>query len=270
MLRDRQSSLRSFRLLGLAVGASRREIRDAYLRLIKAWHPDLRRDDPQRAEETSKRLNAAFRQLKSLTPGELEELRVEVAASTAAAGGEATGLDLHRDRDREPTLAGFRPPVAARRRRATVLSFERRGRDVVGAVEISSREVAMGARWQFVLPTCVDCAGWGARLGERLHVCTACHGLGATGLPLSPGPLSICRRCRGRGCFYDRECPGCGGSGESGHYVVRCRLAAGVGRGFLGVLDGLGHPGTRGGDAGDLYLAITGQPASRCSRQGSQ
>lgn len=252
MSKKLETVVRSYEQLGLPVGASPEEVRDTYRRLIRTWHPDVHRGDRERAEETSKSLNAAFHELKALEPATLEALRARSAA-VARPAAKAEGRPRRSRRWRWPRRRSAPPPPP----RPTTLP--RRGRDIVGTVEVSSREALLGGRWQFALSTCRTCGGWGADPAEALEICSACRGLGADGLPVD-GSLVRCASCRGRGCSVRSRCGACGGSGEGVRFVVRCRVPAGIPPGFLGVLDGLGHPGTGGGEAGDLYLAVVVQP----------
>ncbi len=262
--KSRRHATRCLEQLGLTAGASPEEVRTAYRPLIRIWHPDRHLDDPRRAEEKSKELNAAF--------GVLKKLDVEQLAAVARPprrrprkAREQSNPQARRAGDSTPRatrsqavdtrswgrqeVAGRVPPKVTRRR----------GRDIIAAVQLTPEEAWYGARWQLALATCPDCAGWGAALGQPFHVCQDCRGLGAdTASPASW--LAPCGLCCGRGCFFEHACRRCAGSGESSRFVTRCRVDPGNGRAFFGILEGLGHPGARGAAAGNLYLISRNTP----------
>ena len=263
---------RSYRTLGLPVGATRDEIRSAYRKLVKLCHPDVFRGDMETAEAKVKSLNAAFRHLKSASASELSA--AEEVYRSRVAGKRRPKPASARPRSKSANRAYSRPAPGTRRRRGPQATTQaasrnrvavpavykppavRRGRHSVGEVELTRRESFHGARWKLVLPTCLACGGWGSDLSAELEVCGDCRGLGLMALGEGGRQVRPCLRCSGYGCHVKRPCEVCGGSISSTVYTAQFSIAPGIGHDFCGLVDGLGHPGVGGAPPGDLYLFI--------------
>ncbi len=236
-----------YRALGLEVGASNRSVRTAYRKLMKQWHPDVNHDSAGSIEK-AKELNDAFGRLKSLSAGELRALKVFDRSSSRTSKPQP----LSRPAPPRPAPRHTAPPTRSSIYRAYA-RHHRRGRDVIGRVDLTPQEELFGARWQFSIPTCHTCGGWGAAIDARLVVCDSCGGLGAN---VRRWPTAVCSSCGGRGGHYNRVCPTCDGHGNSALYSAKFHVPPGTGRDFCGLVDGLGHRGIGGEAPGDLYLLV--------------
>jgi len=276
MTKHYQRLVRSYEVLDLQVGASQAVIKKAHRKLIKEWHPDVHPEDPESAADKAKTINDAFSRLKSASADELKAVEVFFSSQRSLRKSRASRPTVKRGRQTTPRRASpsnaRRAPEPGRQsqdktRRQTPawnldpircsLRPRRRGRDVIGQVEISSRESIAGARWKFILPTCRSCGGWGADIGGKLRGCRACNGLGIRGLALDGfESLSLCSGCGGRGCTFETLCETCRGEGCSTVYTAKFCLPPRLGRQFVGVVEGLGHPGVGDAAPGDLYLLV--------------
>ena len=253
-----------YQTLDLPVGARPKELKRTYRELMKLWHPDVCQESPQQAEEQAKSINVAFSSLISLTPQDLEAVVSFHRSATRRARSRRPGPtggapSTPRRTHRPPSEAGG--PLEVRRRKTPAGNtppWRRRGRDVLGTVQISPRESMVGARWKFLVATCRRCGGWGADIQTEFMVCTCCRGLGFQGVDSvdSARQLAICPSCSGRGGFCTQACQACDGTGESTSYAVACKVPPGVAENQCGVLKGLGHPGVSGGLPGDLFLIL--------------
>lgn len=232
MRQDVDRALESYRVLGLKVGTPQAEIRRAYRHLMKSWHPDVCAESL--AEQRARSINRAFEHLKSLSPEELRRVT--------------------RSRRRAPQSR--RPPRSTSSVSEVVSPLKRRGQDIAGRARVSRLEILRGARWKFILPTCHQCAGWGAAPGQAFEPCGECHGLGIDLLGGGThGPPRPCGACHGVGCRFERPCPDCRGSGASTVYEARLALPSHSELGWS-VVRGLGHPGLGTARAGDLYVQV--------------
>lgn len=248
MSKHYQVLIDGYRALGLEVGASTRNVRTAYRKLMKQWHPDVNRDSASSVEK-AKELNDAFGRLKSLSAGDLKALKVFYRSS-----GPSPGPRRQTSRQTPPSRTAPRwspPPRPVHNR--TSGRHRRRGRDVIGEVDLTAQEQLLGAHWRLAIPTCHTCGGWGAAIDARMTVCESCEGLG---VDVMRWPTSACGHCSGRGGYYNRVCTTCGGHGNCASYSAKFYVPPGAGRDYCGLVDGLGHRGIGGETAGDLYILV--------------
>jgi len=239
--------------LGVKKGASAGEIKKAYRKLARRYHPDANQGDKQ-AEERFKRISEAYDVL-----GDAEKRKqYDRGTGPFAAGG--------------PGFGGFDPGAFAGGV-GDIFDFIRgtagrgggqrapgqRGADLETEVRISFDQSIEGAQVPLSVPTsepCPTCRGTGAKPGTTPSVCPQCQGRGVEAS--SQGPFSIsqpCSRCGGRGTVIEEPCPTCAGTGAR-KTVKRYRVTipAGVRDGSRVRLAGKGEPGRGGGPPGDLYV----------------
>ncbi len=149
---------------------------------------------------------------------------------------------------------------------------ERRdAQDIVETVTISLEEAARGTQHTATVEreeTCPACHGLGERGGPHLETCDACKG--TQWLPSERnGPPRLCHHCTGTGYVLTSSCPTCLGAGSvRATHTLQVTIPAGVADGQRIRLRGQGHPGLRGGPAGDLYLSVHVQPSRALKREG--
>lgn len=259
-----------YKVLGVPKDAKADEIKKAYRKLARQYHPDANKGDAA-AEERFKEISEAYDVLSDeARRKEYDEARALFGSGgfrvPGGAGGGQFGFDLG---DLFGTagagsagglgdvlggLFGGRGgrPGAAR---------PRRGADVESEVTLSFSDAVHGATVPLRMTSekaCPACSGTGGRGGSLPHQCPTCLGTGQTSR--NQGGFAFaepCRTCRGRGLVVDDPCPECQGSGRAvGTKVMNVRIPAGVHDGKRIRLKGKGAPGERGGPAGDLLVLV--------------
>lgn len=244
--------------LNVPKNASAEDIKKAYRKLARQYHPDRNPDDKQ-AEERFKEISQAHDVL-----GDPEKRKQYDSGSgpfaTGAPGGGFGGFqnfdfDASSMGDILSNLFGGGAGRSGRRARTR----PERGRDLQVEVQISFDQAISGAQVSLSVPTrgvCETCHGTGAKPGTTPKVCPKCEGRGIE--TQGQGMFSIsqpCSRCGGSGTVIEDPCPTCQGSG-SVRTVKRYKvnIPPGVKEGSRIRVAGKGEAGQNGGPAGDLYV----------------
>ncbi len=247
-----------YKTLGVDSKASPEEIKKAYRKLARRYHPDRNPDDKQ-AEERFKEVSQAYDVL-----GDPEKRgQYDSGTGPFAAGGPGGGFggfgnfdfDASSMGDILSNLFGGAGRGGGRRSR----SRPERGRDLETEVRISFDQAIAGAQVPLSVPTtgtCATCHGTGAKPGTTPKVCPRCEGRGIE--TQGQGMFSIsqpCSRCGGTGTVIESPCPTCHGSGAVRTVKrLRVNIPAGVKPGSRIRVPGKGEAGVRGGPPGDLYV----------------
>ena len=276
-----------YKVLGVPKDASPDEIKRAYRKLARRYHPDQNKGDPA-AEERFKEIGEAYGvlsdpskrkeydearelfgsgQFRFTTPGGGPRggrgtggVGFDLGDLFGGAGGAGGGLgDL---------FGGLFGGAGRTRTQAP-----RRGADVDSEVTLRFTDAVHGATVPIRMTTqapCAACHGTGARAGTSPQVCPTCGGTGTTSRAQGAFAFSEpCRTCRGRGLVVDDPCPVCHGSGRApSTRTMNVRIPAGVADGQRIRLAGKGAPGERGGPAGDLNVTVHVQPHPVFGRSG--
>ena len=254
--------------LGVAKDASPEDIKKAYRKLARKYHPDANQGDPA-AEERFKRISHAYDVLsdadkrREYDAAQMFGGRVPPGAGgDAGFGGFGDFSDMFGDMFRRGgARAGGPPPPPPR------------GQDVEVEVTLSFEQAMNGA--QIVVTadieeTCGVCAGSGAKAGTSPRLCPDCRGRGVIGRDLGGFSLGQpCPRCHGNGTIIDDPCTNCHGSGtvpERKRYPVK--IPPGVKDGTRVRQPGKGQGGVRGGKAGDLIVITRVTPSRVYVRSG--
>ncbi|MGO9751683.1 MAG: molecular chaperone DnaJ [Solirubrobacteraceae bacterium] len=253
-----------YKILGVGKNASDPEIKKAYRKLARQYHPDRNAGDKQ-AEERFKQISQANDVLSDpdkrkaydragglggfAMPGGFDPSSFgggfgDILSNLFGGGGGGGGGGAGAARG-----AGARPGRAP----------EARGADLETEVALTFDEAVSGAQVPLSVSTsqpCPTCHGTGAKPGTSAKVCPACSGRGIESQ--SQGIFSIsqpCSRCGGSGTVIDDPCPTCNGSGaQRSVRRLRVNVPAGVRDGSRVKLAGKGEPGLRGAPPGDLYV----------------
>jgi molecular chaperone DnaJ len=246
-----------YKVLGVSKKASDEEIKKAYRKLARQYHPDRNPDDPK-AEERFKEVQGAYDTLSDPEKREQYDAGGMFGAfgggggspfgGSGSPGGGFGGVDLG------DILGGMFGRGGRRGEPQRV-----QGRDLETEVSLSFDQAVNGAQIDVNVPKaerCTTCHGSGAKPGTSPTTCPRCEGRGVDAQ--SQGFFSIsqpCPQCGGAGQIIEDPCPICGGSGltqQTKRYKVN--IPAGVKNGTRIRLAGKGEAGPRGGPPGDLYV----------------
>ena len=241
--------------LGVSRDASPDEIKRAYRKLARQYHPDANSDDPS-AEERFKEIGHAYEVLSN--PDKKRNYDMFGHERGAGAGGAGGFGDFG---DISDLFSQFFGGAGTSQRR----SGPARGSDVLAEVELTLEEAALGVQRDVevtTLTTCPDCEGSGARPGTSPVTCEDCNGTGEIrsvrrtmlGNMVTAHP---CPTCRGAGERILDPCSNCRGTGRVPVTdTLTVQVPAGVDDGAQLRVSGRGESGTRGGRAGDLYVTV--------------
>jgi molecular chaperone DnaJ len=251
-----------YEVLGVSRGAPEDEIKKAYRKLARQYHPDRNQGNPE-AEERFKEIQQAYDTLSDPEKRKQYDAGGMFAGMGGFGGGGpagARGFPGGFASDLGDIFSSF---FGGRTRGAEPRT---RGRDLETEVHLSFEEAMNGAQITVAVPKsapCETCGGSGAKPGTSPRVCPRCGGRGVDAQ--SQGPFSIsqpCPECGGQGSVIDDPCPTCGGTGIT-HQTKRYRVnvPAGVHDGSRIRLAGRGEAGVRGGPPGDLYVTTRVSPS---------
>jgi molecular chaperone DnaJ len=252
-----------YKALGVSKGASAEEIKKAYRKLARKYHPDANKGDAA-SEERFKEISEAYNVLSdSKRRAEYDEARSLFGAGARVPGG-AGGFDLGDIFGSSGSGGGLGDLLGGmfgRGSRTTTQARPRRGADVETEASLSFSDAIDGATVSLRLTDegpCAVCRGTGAKAGTVPKVCPTCQGTGQSSRDLGSFAFSEpCATCRGRGLVVDDPCTTCGGSGRAlSARTIQARIPAGVADGQRIKLKGKGAPGERGGPPGDLYVRV--------------
>ena len=260
--------------LGVAKNASDDEIKKAYRKLARQYHPDRNPDDPA-AEEKFKDVQAAYDLL-----SDPEKRKAYDTFGSAAGRGFPGGADMGGARFEDFDLGnlgdilggmfggGFGRGQRQDARRPV------RGDDLEAHVRISFEDSLNGAQVRIPVEVdspCSTCGGTGAEPGTVPVTCPQCGGRGV--VSDSQGLFAFsqpCPRCQGHGTIIEKPCRTCRGTGRertTKRYSVK--IPAGARSGTRVRLKGKGGAGHHGGPAGDLFVVVDVEPSPLYERRGS-
>ena len=265
-----------YRVLGVAESATAKEIKSAYRKLSRQYHPDNNPGDTP-AEERFKEVSAAYEVVgtpeKRKEYDEVRRLGPAAAGFPGAGGGGGTGGFSFQDAgdlgDLLGGLFGRSGRGAGRGGRGP-----HRGHDLETELHLTFDDAVSGITTTVHLTSdapCHTCNGSGAAPGSVPHRCGNCGGQGVVSDPQGLFSLSSpCPVCGGRGTVVDDPCPTCRGTGvERRPRLVKVRVPAGVDEGQRIRLKGRGGPGQNGGPPGDLYVVVRVSPHTIFQRKGN-
>ncbi len=270
-----------YEVLGLQKGASDEEIKKAYRKLAKQYHPDLNPGDKE-AEAHFKEVGEAYEVLsdseKKARYDQFGHAGVDPNFGGGYGGGSVDFGDIGDIGDIFSSIfgGGFGGGFGGSSRRANP-NAPRRGSDAAASVILSFDEAAKGCKKKVGVQriiTCPDCTGSGAKAGTSPKSCPQCGGSGYEtrqqrtpfGVMQTQAP---CSRCQGKGRIIESPCPSCGGQGRIRKTEqVGVNIPAGIDDGQVINIPGKGNAGVNGGPAGDLQIQISVRPHPLFERDG--
>lgn len=266
-----------YEVLGVQKGASDDEIKKAYRKTAKKYHPDLHPDDKE-AEEKFKECNEAYEVLSDPQ----KKARYDqfgfagVDPNYGAGQGGAGGYGFDGDIDLGDIFSSFfgggfggfggKNPNAPQR-----------GRDIQITVSLTFEEAAKGCKKEVEVPKiedCSECGGTGAAKGTLPKTCPDCGGRGVVNVQSRTafGVMSTqrtCSTCGGRGKIIEHPCQKCAGKGKVRRKnKITVDIPAGIDEDRIINMRGYGDSGFNGGPAGDLKVVVDIKPHPHFKRDG--
>lgn len=264
-----------YEILGVEKNASKDEIKSAFRKMARQWHPDINK--APEAEAKFKELGKAYETLmdddKRATYDRFGEDGLNNAGFNTQ-GPFANGFGDLEEVFNSFFGGGFGGFGGGRRQDPNA---PQRGDDLRLDIELEFEEAAFGINREIKidhLETCPTCKGTGAKEGSKPQTCQTCGGRGSiqqtTRTVLGQfTQIVTCPHCHGKGTIISSPCPDCKGDGRKNtEKKLEVKIPAGVDNGSKMRLSQEGDAGKNGGIAGDLYIVIHVKPSSYYERDG--
>jgi molecular chaperone DnaJ len=263
-----------YEVLGVSRDADEKELKSAFRKLAKQYHPDANPGD-DKAEHKFKEIAEAYEVLKNkehrAAYDRFGHAAFEGGGGPGGPGGFGPEFSSSMSDIFEDLFGEF---MGGRRQGGRRGSGAARGSDLRYNMEISLTEAFTGKSAQIRVPTsvtCETCSGQGSKPGSKPATCSACNGAGA--VRSSSGFFTVertCPQCQGRGETITDPCTECSGAGRvTRERNLSVNIPAGVEDGTRIRLAGEGEAGMRGGPAGDLYIFLSIKPHEFFQRDGA-
>ncbi|MCX7710422.1 MAG: molecular chaperone DnaJ [Clostridia bacterium] len=268
-----------YEVLGVDKNASEADLKKAYRKLAKQYHPDVNPDDKV-AEAKFKEVNEAYEVLSDSQKRARYDQFGHAGTDPNGFGGGYQGgfgdFDFGGIGDIFETFfggSGFGGGRSGRNKNGP-----QKGADLKYAMEISFEEAAFGVEREISinrLENCVTCGGSGAKAGTTPATCKHCGGSGQVQYKQNTPfgqfvNIKTCDVCHGEGKIITDPCNTCSGKGKVKKSVkIKINVPAGIDDGQTISLRGEGEPGSKGGPNGDLYISIRVRTHTIFQRQGN-
>jgi molecular chaperone DnaJ len=262
-----------YEVLGVSRSATDDEIKKAFRRLAKQYHPDANKE--QGAEARFIEINEAYEVLSDAQKRSAYD-RFGHAGVTSGAGAGAAGFngDFGGFGSINDLFETFFASASASQRR----SGSQRGADLRYDLTITFEQAVFGCQKDIELPrweNCTTCSGSGAAPGTSTARCSACQGTGEIRRVQQSifgqfVNVTMCERCRGEGRVITTPCEKCRGQGRvRNNRRVKVNIPAGVDDGINVRVTGEGEVSSRGGTPGNLYVILSVKPHPFFKRNGN-
>lgn len=266
-----------YEILGVGRGASADEIKKAYRKLTRKYHPDTNPGDAA-AEKKYKEINEANEALsdpKKRTQYDQFGYVGDMPPGGGSGGFGGSGFSGADFGDLFGDLFGGSFGGAGRR--SADPNAPRRGNDLEYTMQITLDDAYRGATKKIEIPrleTCSHCAGSGAEPGTKVETCPTCGGRGQVQQTVNTpfgqmAQVAECPKCHGKGKTITTPCRECRGQGRvRKQHSVDVKIPAGIDTGIRLRVSSQGEAGVNGGPSGDLFLLIEVKPDRRFQRRG--
>ncbi|MCB7068894.1 molecular chaperone DnaJ [Caldifermentibacillus hisashii] len=248
-----------YEILGVSKDASKDEIKRAYRKLSKQYHPDINKEPG--ADEKFKEISEAYEVLSDDTKRAQYDQFGHAGANQDFDGfGGFGGFSDAGFGGFEDILNTFFGGGSTRRRNPNA---PRQGADLQYTMTLTFEEAVFGKETDIEIPReeqCSTCHGSGAKPGTHPEECPYCHGSGQISTEQNT-PFGrivnrrVCHHCGGTGQVIKHKCPTCHGTGKvKKRKKIHIKIPAGIDNGQQLRVAGKGEPGINGGPNGDLYI----------------
>ena len=263
-----------YEVLGLKKGATEDEIKKAYRKMAKMYHPDLHPNDPQAAEKF-KEVNEANDVLsdpqKRQRYDQFGHAGVDPSYSGGGAGGFGDfggfgGFGMGDGIDLGDIFDQFFGGGMGSSSRSSNPNAPKRGTDITISLEISFMEACKGLKYEANVnrtEVCSVCSGSGAKPGTSPKTCPECSGSGKIRFNQrtmfgTMASTRACTKCGGKGKVIESPCTVCRGTGQTIQKTpITINIPAGIDDGQILRVSGQGNAGSNGGARGDLNVRIS-------------
>ncbi len=268
-----------YEVLGISRDASDSEIKKAYRKLAKKYHPDLCPNDKE-AEQKFKEVSEAYEVLgdskKRAQYDQFGHAGVDSNFGAGSGGYGAGGFDVDLGDIFDSMFGGggFGGFGGSRRSNA---NGPKRGQDTFSSITISFLEACKGTSKEISITKmdkCDKCMGSGAASGSKPTTCPNCGGMGQVQMQQRT-PFGFmtssrtCPKCGGKGTIITNPCSACSGTGKkSKTKKIKINIPGGIDDGQTLLVSGEGNAGSNGGPYGNLNVAITVRPDPLFKRRG--
>ncbi|NMH74985.1 molecular chaperone DnaJ [Bacillus sp. RO2] len=247
-----------YEVLGVSKSASKDEIKKAYRKLSKQYHPDINKADD--AADKFKEIKEAYEVLSD----DQKKAHYDQFGHTDPNQGFGGGAGFDGGFGFEDIFETFFGGQGGGRRRRDP-NAPRQGADLQYTMTLSFEEAAFGKETTIEIPveeTCDTCTGTGAKPGTKVETCSQCRGTGQESVEQNTPFGRIvnrrtCSKCNGTGKSIPNKCTTCHGAGRvKKRNKIKVNIPAGVDEGQQLRVAGKGEAGVNGGPAGDLYVVF--------------
>ena len=278
-----------YEILGVNKNATDDELKKAYRKLAKKYHPDANPDDKAGAEAKFKEVNEAYENLSDPQKRRMyDQFGTTDPQGFGGAGGPFGGQggyysysssDFGDFGDLGDIFSSFFGGGFGGRNSSTRRqSGPRKGADLNLGLEITFEQAFLGVEKEVMITrndTCHTCHGTGAKPGTSKTTCTICNGTGQVTQVQNTilGQMQTrrtCSACHGTGEIIKEPCETCHGKGTVRKQPkIKVKIPAGIDDNQTVVLRGEGEPGEKGGPKGDLYITVRIKRHSIYTRKGN-
>ncbi|MCI8979363.1 MAG: molecular chaperone DnaJ [Clostridia bacterium] len=262
-----------YEVLGVQKSASDDEIKKAFRKMSKKYHPDLNPGNKE-AEEKFKEVNEAYQVLSdSDKKSKYDQFGHAGVDPNFGAGGGYGGAGFDFGDIFGDIFGGFGGGFGGGRRNGP-----RRGNDIRRVIDISFEEAAFGCTKKMNIQTqekCDECGGTGAKKGTTVTTCSHCNGTGRvkTQQRTILGYMTTettCPQCNGEGKIIKEPCRECRGTGAvRRNKTIEVQIPSGIDDNQTIQLSGKGEAGSKGGPNGDLLITVRVRPHDIFQRRGN-
>lgn len=271
-----------YEVLGVSKTATKDEIRSAYRKLAKKYHPDINHDPdaPKMFEEVQEAYDVLSDDTKRAQYDQFGQAAFEQGASTGGAGPFGSGFSSagFGDIDLGDIFSSFFGGGGRRQQSSRASSGPRKGQDKLTRIKISFMDAVLGTKVKLNVSydePCEHCHGTGAESPSDIATCPRCGGSGVImsqqrtifGVMQSQ---TVCPECGGTGKKVKTPCHECGGAGYNHvRKDIPVNVPAGIASGQQIRVTGKGERGINGGPNGDLYVEVVVADHPQFKRNGN-
>lgn len=262
-----------YEILGIEKTASGEEVKSAYRKLAKKYHPDMNQGDEQAAHKF-KDINEAYQVLSDDKKRQQYDTYGTADFNGQGFGGQGYGGQGFGGFDFSDIFDIFGGGTGRRQRQNT---GPERGQNIRINMRLTFEEAAFGKKEEITInrtEECNECGGSGAKKGTERRTCPTCNGTGEQRVQqqtMFGNFVSVqpCQTCGGEGTIVDSPCEKCNGKGTViKQRTIKVEIPAGIDSGQVITMRGLGNAGKRGGPAGDVQIYIAVKPHKLFERMG--